>query len=46
MYSSLETNPMPGVILPYGNQRLDGDNNAHIEESESLKPDIDEGGLG
>ena len=42
MYSSLETNSMSGVILPYGNQRLDGENNTHIEESETLKADIDE----
>ena len=45
MYSSLETNSMSGVILPYGNQRLDGENNTHIEESESLKADIDEVGF-
>ncbi|KAK8823881.1 hypothetical protein WA538_001169, partial [Blastocystis sp. DL] len=46
MYSSLETNSMSGVILPYGNQRLDGENNTHIEESETLKTDIDENDIG
>ena len=42
MYSSLETNSMSGVILPYGNQRLEGENNTHIEESETLKTYMDE----
>ena len=34
MYSSLEASAIPNVILPYGNQRLDGEGATHIAETE------------
>lgn len=40
MYSSLEASTIPNVILPYGNQRLDGEGTTHLPETE-LKEVID-----
>ena len=40
MYSSLEASTIPNVILPYGNQRLDGEGATQMRETE-LKEVID-----